>query len=52
MTIRNVLLTGANRGIGFELCKQLSQLSTTEAVIATTRNRLKSTVNSIHSLIH
>jgi NAD(P)-dependent dehydrogenase (short-subunit alcohol dehydrogenase family) len=44
MTIKNVLITGCNRGIGFELCKQLCQLSTTEKVIATTRRPQNATV--------
>ncbi|CAG2178222.1 unnamed protein product [Oppiella nova] len=38
MVHKNILITGSNRGIGFQLCKQLSQLNTTGNIIATTRS--------------
>ncbi len=43
MTIKNVLITGCSRGIGFKLCKQLCKLSTTQTVIATTRRSQNAT---------
>jgi NAD(P)-dependent dehydrogenase (short-subunit alcohol dehydrogenase family) len=44
MTIKNVLITECNRGIGFKLCKQLCRLSTTQTMIATTRRPQNATV--------
>lgn len=44
MSVRTALVTGANRGIGLELCRQLLRLESIQAVIATTRNVTKSAV--------
>ena len=57
MSFRNVLVTGANRGIGLEFVKQLLALNPTpKNIIATTRkdnddlNNLKSSHNNLHIL--
>lgn len=50
MTIKSALITGCNRGIGFEFCKQLCQMSSTEHVIAITRRPQINTVFNAFSI--